>query len=255
MKINGTGDVSAQAAQIGMNQASDSYSRSIRQQIADAKEQLQQLSASKDMTMEEKMKKRQEIQQQINELNNQLRQHQNELRKEKQQEKGSAMDSLSGGGRKEGTGRQNAGLSQASMQSMISADASMKQAKVQGSVAKKMEGHTGVLKAEIKQDTSFGTDTKAKEEELAETERLAVNATASQIGTLKKTNEEMKEAAKAENASDKTSEPKEDKEVSGGEEDAKQEVRQEQGNMSAEGARGGAQEKQAVNYTPIDIFL
>ena len=59
-----------------MGQASDSYSRSIQKQIANAKEQLQQLSANKDMTMEEKMKKRQEIQKQINELNNQLRQHQ-----------------------------------------------------------------------------------------------------------------------------------------------------------------------------------
>ncbi|MDE6203151.1 MAG: FlxA-like family protein, partial [Lachnospiraceae bacterium] len=162
MKINGTSEVSTQAGQVGMNQASDSYSRNIQKQIANAKEQLQQLSANKDMTMEEKMKKRQEIQQQINELNNQLRQHQNELRKEKQQAKGSPMDGLLGGSRKEEAGRQNTGLSQASMQAVISADVSMKQAEVQGSVARKMEGRAGVLKAEIRQDTSFGIDTRAK---------------------------------------------------------------------------------------------
>lgn len=254
MKINGTSEVSMQAGQVGMNQASDSYSRNIQKQIASAKEQLQQLSANKDMTMEEKMKKRQEIQQQINELNSQLRQHQNELRKEKQQAKGSPMDGLLGGSRKEEAGRQNTGLSQASMQAVISADVSMKQAEVQGSVAKKMEGRAGVLKAEIRQDTSFGIDTRAKEEELAETEQLAASATASQVGILQKANEEMKDAAKADKTS-KTSEAKEDKEkkISGKGEDG-QETKPEQGNVSAKETGSRAQEKPA-NYTPIDICL
>lgn len=241
MKINGTNEVFAQAGPAGMGQASDSYSRSIQKQIANAKEQLQQLSANKDMTMEEKMKKRQEIQKQINELNNQLRQHQNELRMEKQQAKGSPVNGLLGGSRKEDGGSQNTGLSQAGMQ---------------GSVSGKMEGRAGVLKAEIKQDASFGTDTTAKEEELAEAEQLAAKAAASQMGTLRKANEEMKEAAKDDSGADKTSstseakEDKKDKKAAGEETDGKQG----QENMPVKEAGSGVQEKPA-NYTSIDICL
>lgn len=58
---------------------------------------MQELSSNEDMTLEEKMKKRQEIQQQISDLNMQLRQHQIEQRKEKQQAKASSMDDMAGG--------------------------------------------------------------------------------------------------------------------------------------------------------------
>jgi len=49
---------------------------------------------------------------------------------------------------------------------MISADSSMKRAKVQGSMATQMEGRAGVLESEIKQDAGKG-NTEKKEEELA----------------------------------------------------------------------------------------
>ena len=67
----------------GMNRkmATDSVSKNIQNQIANAQNQLQELSANENMSAEEKMKKRQEIQQQITDLNNQLRQHQIEQRK------------------------------------------------------------------------------------------------------------------------------------------------------------------------------
>ena len=85
MTINGISGANTQAAQIGMNQAMDSYSKNIQNQIANAQKQLQELSSNEEMTLEEKMKKRQEIQQQISDLNMQLRQHQIEQRREKQQ--------------------------------------------------------------------------------------------------------------------------------------------------------------------------
>ncbi len=50
---------------------------------------------------------------------------------------------------------------------MISAESSMKQAKVQGSMATQMEGRAGVLESEIKQDAGKG-NTEKKEEELAD---------------------------------------------------------------------------------------
>ena len=174
MTINGISGANTQAAQIGMNQAMDSYSKNIQNQIANAQKQLQELSSNEEMTLEEKMKKRQEIQQQISDLNMQLRQHQIEQRKE-QQSKGASMDDMLGGNRTAAkSGNKGSGLSQASMQAMISADSSMKQAKVQGSVATQMQGRANVLKAEIKQSGS----TEAKEAELADLEQKAVNATA-----------------------------------------------------------------------------
>ena len=211
MKINGTNGANTQMVQMGMNQAADSYSKNIQNQIANAQKQLQELSSNEDMTLEEKMKKRQEIQQQISDLNMQLRQHQIEQRKEKQQAKGSSMDDMLGGTGNTGSakaGNKNTGLSQASMTAMISADTSIKQAKVQGSVAASMEGRANVLKAEVKQD---GGNVEAKKEEIAKLEQKAENATASQMNTLAEANKVMEEAAVAERNENKTSGTKEEK--------------------------------------------
>ncbi|MBO5032537.1 MAG: FlxA-like family protein [Lachnospiraceae bacterium] len=208
MTINGISGANTQAAQMGMNQAMDSYSKNIQNQIANAQKQLQELSSNEEMTLEEKMKKRQEIQQQISDLNMQLRQHQMEQRKEKQQAKSSSMDEMLGGTSTKGSGK-STGLSQASMTAMISADTSMKQAKVQGSVATEMKGRANVLKAEIKQSGS----TEAKEAELADLEQKAVNATASQMNTLAKANKAVEEAAAAERTEKKASDAKEEKET------------------------------------------
>ncbi|HBI61354.1 MAG TPA: hypothetical protein DDY31_09110 [Lachnospiraceae bacterium] len=208
MTINGISGVNTQAAQIGMNQSMDSYSKNIQNQIANAQKQLQELSSNEEMTLEEKMKKRQEIQQQISDLNMQLRQHQMEQRKEKQQAKSSSMDEMLGGTSTKGSGK-STGLSQASMTAMISADTSMKQAKVQGSVATEMKCRANVLKAEIKQSGS----TEAKEAELADLEQKAVNATAAQMNTLVKANKAVEETATTERTEKKASDAKEKKEA------------------------------------------
>lgn len=204
MTINGISGANTQTAQMGMNQAMDSYSRNLQKQIANAQKQLQELSSNEKMTLEEKMKKRQEIQQQINDLNMQLRQHQMEQRKEKQQAKGSSMDEMLGGTNAK-TGSKGAGLSQTSMTAMISADASVKQSKVQGSVAAKMEGRAGVLESEIKLDAGRGASVEKKKEELADVEQKAQAATASQMKTLGDANKAMEEAAEADSKDNKTS--------------------------------------------------
>lgn len=213
MTINGINGANTQMGQVGMNQATDSYSRSIQKQIANAQKQLQELSSNEDMTLEEKMKKRQEIQQQISDLNMQLRQRQMEQRKEKQQAKGSSMDEMLGGSGNTGsakTGSKGAGLSQGSMTAMISADSSMKQAKAQGSVATKMEGRAGVLQSEIKLDKARGTDTLKKEEELADVQQKAQAAISSQLSTLADAGKTMEEAAQADDKDTKTAGAKED---------------------------------------------
>ena len=153
MTVNGISGANngIQAGSSGRITQMDSVSKNIQNQIANAQKKLQELSSNEELSIEDKMKKRQEIQQEINNLNQQLRQHQMEQRKE-QQTKKTSMDDMLGGSRKTApkSGNQSAGLSQASMQAMISADSSMKQAKVQGSMATQMEGKAGVLESEIK---------------------------------------------------------------------------------------------------------
>lgn len=207
MTINSINGVNTQMGQMGMNQATDSYSRNIQNQITNAQKQLQELSSNEDMTLEEKSKKRQEIQQQISDWNMQLRQHQIEQRKEKQQAKSSSFDDMLGGTSKAES--KSTGLSQASMTAMISADNSIKQAKVEGSVATGMNGKAGVLETEIMLDKSRGIDTQAKEEQLAEVEQKAQAATSSQLSTLADATKTMEEAAQADNKDTKTTDAKE----------------------------------------------
>lgn len=214
MVINGIKGANTQTGQLGMNQATDAYSKNLLKQIADAKEKLQEISSDDKMSGEEKMKKRQEIQKEITELNQQLRQHQIDLRREKQQEASSSqnqMDELSGNTK----GSKQAGMSKAGMKAMVSADAALDQAREQGATATRLEGRAGVLEGEIKQDKSLGIDTANKEEELNQVKKGAENATASQIEVLGKAGREMEDAAAAEE-SEETSDEKVKKTKDGG---------------------------------------
>ena len=200
ISMNGTNaQAGIQAGKINKPMEMDSFSKSIQNQISNAQKQLQELSENKDMSMEEKMKRRQEIQQQITDLNNQLRQHQMEQRKEKQEQAAKSAE------KKESVKNENkgAGLSQASMTAIISADAALSQAKVHGSVATRMEGRAGVLEAEIKQDGSRGGNVEAKKEELAEVQQKAVAAGTSQTDTLVSVRKDIEEAANADKEENK----------------------------------------------------
>lgn len=207
MTIGGiTGANSGVQRGAGLNPQSDSVSRNLQDQIAQAQKELRDLSSNENMTAEDKMKKKQEIQREIANLNQQLRQHQMEQRREQQSAKKATegnenTQGAKSGGTKPGkanpTGKAE-GLSQARMQSMISADSSMKQARVQGSMATRMEGRAGVLKAEIKQD---GGNTQAKEAELAEIGQRAMDAKMSQMNTLASANQEMKRVTETEQGS------------------------------------------------------
>lgn len=170
----------------------DSFSKGIQNQIASAQKKLQDLSSREDMSPEEKMKKRQEIQKQINDLNNQLRQHQIEQRKEKQKKKETSATGLKNASKKEGSS--SPGFSQAGMGALLSADHAMDQARVQKGVATDLKGKARVLKSEIKQDARLGKDTSAKKEALAKLEKSAENTVASQVQILGETMEKVSEA-------------------------------------------------------------
>lgn len=204
MRIDNLNTANAQVGAMRMTQATDSVSKNIQNQIANAQKQLQNLSANKDMTLEEKMKKRQEIQQQIADLNNQLRQRQIEMRKEKQ-EKASSMEDTLGGSKKAApkSGNKGTSISCASMHAIISADFAQEQAQVQGSVATQMEDRARVLKSEIKLDAGRGNGVTKKKEELAEVEQKAVTATSVQMDTLVTANKELEETVKTEQQAEK----------------------------------------------------
>ena len=96
-------------------------------------------------------------------------------------------------------------------QSLISANTSMQIARVQHGAKKEMDGHAGVLDAEIKQDEARGGDVKKKKEELEETKKKASELEASTMNTLTSTNEELKKAAKEDQEARRTEKAEEKK--------------------------------------------
>lgn len=175
MTVNGVGNATdcKRSDSIGGNMQMDSISRNLKNQIANAQKKLQELSSNQELSLEEKMKKRQEIQQEISSLTQQLRQHQIELRKQQQNKSSNSVDELTGADyddteKNKGSKRQVGGISQGKMSAMISADSAMKQAQVQGSVATQINGKAGVLESEIAMDKGRGSSTEKKEQELAD---------------------------------------------------------------------------------------
>lgn len=230
MKINGVNSLDVQPVRMGMKPAADSVSRNLQRQIENAQKQLQELSAKEDMSLEEKMKKRQELQKTISNLNIQLRQHQMELQRESQRAKESTTDEMLGG-RKKAENKSNpkqTGLSETNMESIISADSAMNQAHVYGKVANQLEGQSAILRAEIKQDGARG-NVEAKEKELAELEQRATDATTSQISGLKDVDQSIKEA--------------------------KEENRTEEEKEAGEKIDSNEDEEKDVIYTSVDIRL
>ena len=249
-----------------MTQGNDSVSKNIQNQIANAQQKLQDLSSNEEMSLEDKMKKRQEIQQEINNLNQQLRQHQIEQRKEQQSKNSSSMDDMVAG-TSNTSKKKDTGLSQASMQAMLCADSSMKQAKVQGSMAAQIQGRASVLESEIKQDAGKG-NTEKKEEELAELQAKAQSATAAQMSTLADANKSVEEAAKAENSNTEDTATKNNTDKSEKTQESAGAAAEETDNVKNTDIKGETQAtvetptlenaqnatQQAV-YTPIDIRL
>lgn len=186
----------------GIGGQTDPMVRDLQRQIEDLKNQMKELSSDPDMSPEIKSKKRQELQKQVSDLEVQLRQRQMEVKREEAMKKRAenySMDELLGTRQQDNgkAGKNSTGFSAGSMEAMISADVSMEQANVHGSVAKKMEGRAGVLEAEIKQDSAVGAAPEWKEEALAKAQAKTNEAASAQMGSLAQANKAVKEAAKA----------------------------------------------------------
>lgn len=194
MKIGGVGGANAQMGQM-RSQTTDPVSKNIQKQIEDLEDQLKEISSDKKMSSEEKMQRRMELRKQISDLNNQLRQHQMEKQRENQQKVNAKLTKAVD--KTQGADKAAAGITQAGMQALISADASMAQARVTQKTVKQLEGRAGVLEMEMKSNAGGQNAVESKEKQLQKTKELAKNATASQMNILKKANEGMEEAAKA----------------------------------------------------------
>lgn len=190
--------IDSQTSAAGLGQTTDAYSKNLQKQIADAEKKLQELASDQQLSPEDKKKKRQEINQEISNLNNQLRQHQMEVRRQAMQEKNNVKEKEQGAEKQvqRKSGKTEAGMSGASMQTLLSADASLKQAQVQGNAKTQLEGRASVLKVEIELDGNIGGDTSAKEAQLAEVEDRAASVGNAQTKTLADINENLDEASK-----------------------------------------------------------
>ena len=79
---------------------------------------------------------------------------------------------------------------------LLSANTSRQIAHVQHATKRQMDGHAGVLDAEIKLDSARGQDVTKKKEELEETQKKAAELTEATVNTLSTANEDLKKAAK-----------------------------------------------------------
>lgn len=185
--------------QINQNQQMDSYSKSLQEQINNANEQLQSLGEDKEMSIDEKMKKRQEIQKQITDLQNQLRQHQIEQKKEKRQSKGSSMEDMLGGKHTAKSSKAAKGISTDSMKALISADSAINQVEAGGAVKANLKGEAGILETEIKLDSARGKDVEKKQEQLADIESRNRDVESAQLEVLNRADKELDKAAENNN--------------------------------------------------------
>ena len=261
MNINGIGNAGMQPDKAGMNAGGqmDSVSMDLQKQIEKLQNDLREISSNQEMSTDAKMKKRQEIQKQISELEIQLRQHQIEAKREERQKKKdeSSFDDLMGtkSQEKQGSG-QNIGMSAGSMEAMISAGQSVKQANVGGSIAKKMEGRANVVEVEMQLDGGRGgsSNVDLKEAELSRLREAAEKATSSQMESLAEASETLQNAAKDEKADSEKTDDKKASNTVGNEEET---------NTSSAAADGETSEASEVSgtvetgfaYHPVDVRL
>jgi hypothetical protein len=204
MKVNNIQGTSARPTD-NRNQTTqnDEISKNLLQQIAGYQKQLQELPTNESMSPEAKMKKRQEIMKEIATLNQQLQQRQMELRNEQQAGRDPVPETAEQTKRKQPEGKEGS-ISLGRMEAMISADTSLKQAKVQESVGTRLESRAKILKTEIQQDKGSGADTTHKEADLDELQSKAMSITKEQMTALEGVNRELKETDVTEKKTENT---------------------------------------------------
>ena len=246
MRIRATDGAQITGAQMGVGMGEDAQTKNIKKQIARVQKQLQDLASNDQISVEEKMKKRQELQKQLTDLNGQLRQHQIEQRKkeaetEKKQQQ-SQSESMNPNAKQQ---------TDPAAEVVLSADAALKQARVQDGVITKQKGRAGVLEAEIKLDSGRNRDVSAKQEELAKVEARITQVQSSQIESLSDANKSLKETREKNNT--KETNDTDDVVKLEAEKAEKEGVKKEEEKNGAAPER--EKEQEDANYRPINILL
>jgi len=207
-RLSAAGSMSV--GQMGSIRPEDSVSKNIENQISNIQRQMHGLSSEKDISVEEKMKKRQEYQQEISRLNMELRQRQAEVSREQRRE---TLESDREGSKSTATDEDNGDRTAtlSGTKGMIASDFSVEQARSQGVVVARIEGGIAVLKGEINLDEIRGADVERKEEELAKQEKRARRASASRLSILGGAREELKAAQAKKDGTRKTARAKAEK--------------------------------------------
>lgn len=254
------GNYALNQGQMGCGATDDPTTKSIQDKIASAQKELKELSANTEMSMEQKQKKRQELQQEISDLNMQLRQHQMEQKQKERQEKAQSMDELMGTAESQraskqsgeaGNANNSTGFSAVGMEALISADGARKAAQMQGSVSARLEGRASTLEAEIKLDAARGGNTERKEAEIASFRQKAQTAQTSQISTLQEANEKLQEASRKDAAGE--SQKEDAVETDSAEKTSKEAEEKEK---SSETEKAGTEDKSdASGYTSVDVRI
>ena len=242
MKVNGTGTTNMQAGMFSQAGAGDTVSKSLQSQIASAQKQLQELSSNDRMSVEEKMKKRQELQKQIADWNNQLRQHQVEERKRKQQEKEQKKTGTDTRQKQSTAQSTGCGLSGETMQAMIGADVSVKQAKIQSSTAGRLEGKARVLETEAKNSSEVVAE--RKQEEAGDLQAKVQTAVQAQMDTLAEAKDNLAKAADQNKADAENKTDKED-----------QTDKTDTGKEAQAGQESSETQSESNPYTPVDVRI
>ena len=242
MKVNGTGTTNMQAGMFSQAGAGDTVSKSLQSQIASAQKQLQELSSNDRMSVEEKRKKRQELQKQIADWNNQPRQHQIEERKKKQQEQEQKKANTDTRQKQNATQGAGKGLSGESMQAMIGADVSVKQAKIQSSTTGRMEGKARVLETEAKNSSEVVAE--RKQEEAGDLQAKVQTAVQAQMDTLAEAEDSLAKAADQNKAGMENKTDKEDKTD-----------KTDTGREAQAGQESSEAQDDGNHYTPVDVRI
>lgn len=198
--INSVAVTGVQNGQMNLSPVGDPVSRSLQSQIEELQKRILHISSDENMPMEEKQKKKQELENQIMELQSQLQQHLAEQRQEQQDSRKQAAEQKS--------------YDQTGMQSVITADALMRNAKIQENTAARMDTRASVLRSEMELDAGREiAPVKSKENELAKAEQGAENARFSQMQILGKTHQALTNADKTEETARKEEEEQEAEEL------------------------------------------
>lgn len=207
----------------------DSVSKNIQNEISNVQRKRQELSSNEDISVEDKLKKRQEMQQEISRLNTQLRQRQAEMRREKQKDLLSEEMKKDSGKTKEAeakkaetkeareakeTGKaeretkeekgketekekKSADISGMGMKEVAAADIALQQARSRRNVISGMENGIEILKGEIRQDEARGANVEGKQAALKKQEEKVQKASASQFSVLGNTYKVIVDATRA----------------------------------------------------------